>query len=121
VSGPLDGWAIAQVDGLTLIGRASGFRLSPVFELKPQMAMGRDGAQLAHMALPVWLLGIDSYEVPEGVPLVPCEELTREQRVRLQQAVDMAARMQADLRNEGARVSIAAPSVLDKLPRMPGQ
>ena len=116
--GPLAGWAIVQAQGLTVIGRCSlpmhGVErvLAPVFELKPQMAMSPQGMQLAHVALPVWLLGIREFEIPQGAIVEACESFTREQRVRLHAAVQQAEAMQEQFRNEGARVVVAPANAL---------
>ena len=133
--GPLAGWVVAQVQGMTLIGKASrglsecgrgslaalghetivipvpipdewyGMHvsaLSPVFELKPQMAMAREGMQIAHPCLPLWLLGVKSLDLPEGCVVVPCESFTRSQRVNLLRGVRAAEGLEAQFRAEEA-------------------
>jgi hypothetical protein len=118
-TGPLAGWAVVQSQGLTLIGRATsgkltgtGHYLRPVYELKPQMAMGERGMQLAHVALPVWLLGVPEWEIADSDHVTPCESFTREQRQRLHAACDGAAQLQEQMRQEGARVQLAPASAL---------
>ena len=118
--GPLAGWAIVQAQGMTLIGRLRGANgpaiLSPVFELKPQMAMGQQGMQLAHVALPVWLLGIREMELPQGAICEPCENFTPEQRKRLHASCQGASELQEQMKNEGARVVLAPANALAGLP-----
>ena len=113
-TGPLAGWAIVQANGLTLIGRMKldGARLSPVFELKPQMAMGQQGMQIAHVALPVWLLGVEELEIPQGAIIESIGSFTREQRVRLHHACEQATQLPEQMRNEGSRVVLAPANAL---------
>jgi hypothetical protein len=122
MSNQLSGWAIAQAYGMTLIGRHSVDQhgiatLVPVFELRPQMAMGPQGMQIAHVAIPIWLLGLNDVDLPPGSLVVSCETFAKEQQARLQQAVDMATVMQKDMRNEGARIALASPDALNGLGR----
>ena len=120
-AGPLAGWAVVQAHGLTLIGRRTGTgdRLAPVYELKPQMGMSNQGMQLAHVVIPIWLLGIDSFDIPTGAIVEPCESFTREQRKRLHEACVAAGELQASFKQEGARVMLAGPGT--KLPPPPGE
>ncbi len=128
-TGPMAGWAVVQSNGLTLIGRvraksalqamgavAGPVILAPVFELKPQMAMGQQGMQLAHVALPVWLLGIHEWEVRDSDHLEPCESFTLEQRKRLHASCQGASELQEQMKNEGARVVLAPANALAGLP-----
>ena len=110
------GWAVVQSNGLTLIGRSRTGGgppcLAPVYELKPQMGMSPQGMQITHVALPVWILGIREFEIPQGAIVEPCESFTREQRVRLHQACEQAAQLQESMRSEGSRVVVAPAGAL---------
>ena len=121
----LAGWAIAQAYGMTLIGRHSVDQhgiatLGPVFELQAQMAMGPQGLQIAHVAIPIWLLGLNDVDLPPGSLVVSCETFSREQQARLAQAVDGAQRLQADMRSEGALVRVAPPDSIGRLGKLTG-
>jgi hypothetical protein len=108
-TGPLSGWVIAQVQGLTVIGCMTLGRdkLRPVFELKPQMQMGREGVQIQHVAVPVWLLGVREMDLPHGAVVEPCENFGRGQRVALHRSVQMAEAMGAAIRAQDSGVVLA--------------
>jgi hypothetical protein len=112
-TGPLAGWAIVQASGLTLIGRlplANGpVDLSPVYELRPMLDPQRG---IAHMVLPVWLLGVDSISIPSGAIVHPCEELSRSQRVHLHRAVQQGEQVSAAMRAQESGVVLAPESAL---------
>ena len=123
-SGPLAGWAIVASNGLTLIGRvrrasvdnqgdhilgSNADMLSPVYELRPMLDPQRG---IAHVVLPVWLLGVDSIEVPMGAIVHPCEEMTRQQRVHLLRAVQQAEQMTAAMHAQESGVVLAPESAL---------
>lgn len=82
---PLAGWAVVQSQGLTLIGRMHMSRpvLAPVFELKA--LMGQHG--MGHLVLPVWLLGIDEFAIPDGAIVEHCESFSIKAREHLWQEV----------------------------------
>ena len=112
-TGPLAGWAIVQSNGMTLIGRlplANGpVDLSPVYELRPMLDPQRG---IAHMVLPVWLLGVDSISIPSGAIVHPCEELSRSQRVHLHRAVQHGEQVSAAMRAQESGVVLAPESAL---------
>lgn len=116
--GPLAGWVIAQAHGLLLIGRRSGRVLGPVFELRAQMQHGPRGIGVQHVALPVWLLGVPSLELPADALAVEVESFSTDQRARLHLACQQAAELAGALRGEEARVMVVPPGV--PLPPMPG-
>ena len=119
-TGPMAGWAVVQSNGLTLIGRSRTGGgppcLAPVYELKPQMGMSPQGMQIAHVALPVWILGIREFEIPQGAIVEPCENFTPEQRKRLHASCQGASELQEQMKNEGARVVLAPANALAGLP-----
>jgi hypothetical protein len=118
--GPLAGWAIVQSNGLTLVGkmnvgptvlRVRGVvagrsdsdvhtprTLSPVFEMKPNIAQARGGANVAiHPCFPVWLLDVQEIEIPDGAIVVPVESLHKMDREGLASFVE---KMMQNLRAE---------------------
>ena len=97
---PLAGWAIAQVHGMTLIGKLTQTGLSPVYELRPSMGQDpRSGSlQIAHPAMPVWLLGLKEIELPSGCLLEPVERFSLAQRKSLLESVKFADGLQSKLK-----------------------
>ena len=107
---PLAGWAIVQTNGLTLIGRlVGGTLLSPVYELKPQMAATQQGIQIGHLAVPVWLLGLRDVALPSGCLVERLEEFSPRIRRSLAQSVQAAEDMANMLRAEETGIVIARP------------
>lgn len=129
---PLAGWAIVQTNGLTLIGklvtipkvaldvlgkevghtRSVGEQpnaLSPVYELKPQMAPTQEGIQIGHLAVPVWLLGLKSVELPIGCLVERLEEFSPRIRRSLAQAVSAAEEMATMLRADESSITLVRP------------
>ena len=104
---PLEGWAIVQAHGLTLIGKLQGESLSPVYELKPQM--GQQG--VGHLVVPVWLLGIREAALPVGCLVERCENFSPMLRRHLNKAVEEAERMVELMRAHDAGIVIAKPEM----------
>ena len=112
--GPLPGYAIAQTNGLTLIGLLTGRTLSPVYELKPGMMQGPDGSlNIHHGCFPFALLGsIDGIDLPEGAIVLPITSLSRGERVALAKAVAHGEKMAQALRAAAAGVTLARATAL---------
>lgn len=106
---PLAGWVIAQSNGLTLIGKHVGTKLTPVFEMKPQLAQGRaEGfAQPMHFCFPLWLMSITEIELPEGAIIVPVESLGKMERLQLHKFVEAAGNMLEQMRAAAAGIVTA--------------
>lgn len=112
---PLAGWAIVQVHGMTLIGKvcapsgmgAQSQRLSPVYELKPQIASDHQGVHVGHLAVPVWLLGLTEVEIPVGALVEPLEAFAPRIRESLQKVVNAAEEMAVMLRAEASGITVA--------------
>ena len=124
--GPMEGWVIVQSNGLTLIGRMGeatdeGYRLSPVYEMKPAMRPSRDGrgVEVTHTCVPVWLLGLESIDVPLEAIVVACESLSRPQRAMLAQYVAQAAEIQESQKRAESPVLLVPAGV--PLPKPPGR
>ena len=119
VGEPLAGWVIAQVHGLTLIGKCSGKVgdhgvLSPVYELKQQLVPQPNGSvAVARMAFPVWLLTVDGLELPAGALLHPCSALGRAEQKDLERAI-----RQADEFYQAAKAAAAGLTVARQMPKV---
>jgi hypothetical protein len=114
------GWAVVQAHGLTLVGKVATdglHELRPVYELKPQMQQTNGGLAVAHVALPVWLLGVDALTLPLDAIVVTCERLTRPQRAHLRAAVELAEQIQRQSRAEASGLVVAPAGT--KLPPPP--
>ena len=124
--GPLAGWAIVQSNGLTLIGKVvasppmlmvtgprsgevvSYCRLAPVFEMKTNIMQGPRGENVAvHPCFPVWLLGVQEIDVPDGAIVVPVESLHKTDRRGLAKFVEQAEQMMRALRAEQSGITVA--------------
>lgn len=124
--GPLAGWAIVQSNGLTLIGKVvasppmlmvtgprrgevvSHCRLAPVFEMKTNIMQGPRGENVAvHPCFPVWLLGVQEIDVPDGAIVVPVESLHKTDRRGLAKFVEQAEQMMRALRAEQSGITVA--------------
>jgi hypothetical protein len=108
-TGPLAGWAIVQLHGLSLLGRmverlikregqpdVTIRRLEPVWELKAalQPVDRNGGAVPVHMCFPVWLLpSIQGVDVPLNAIIVQVTELAAPDREILARSVKAAADM----------------------------
>ena len=113
--GPLDGWAIVQSNGLTLIGKVvrsvpcqDHEKLSPVFEMKTNIIQGPRGENVAvHPCFPVWLLGVQQIDIPDGAIVVPVESLHATDRRGLAKFVEQAEEMMRGLRAEQSGIKVA--------------
>ena len=124
--GPLAGWAIVQSNGLTLIGKVvasppmlmvtgprsgevvSYCRLAPVFEMKTNIMQGPRGENVAvHPCFPVWLLGVQEIDIPDGAIVVPVESLHATDRRGLAKFVEQAEEMMRGLRAEQSGIKVA--------------
>ena len=124
--GPLAGWAIVQSNGLTLIGKVvasppmlmvtgprsgevvSHYRLAPVFEMKTNIMQGPRGENVAvHPCFPVWLLGVQEIDIPDGAIVVPVESLHATDRRGLAKFVEQAEEMMRGLRAEQSGIKVA--------------
>ena len=124
--GPLAGWVIMQSNGLTLIGRLARLAdekatLSPVYEMKPAMRPSRDvlGVEVTHTCVPVWLLGLESIDVPSDGIFVPLDSLSRPKRAMLAQYVAQAAEIQESQKRAESPVMVVPAGV--PLPKPPGR
>lgn len=120
--GPLEGWVIAQIQGLTLIGRpvqdSDGTRgLMPVYEIQPQMQQGPDGINIGHLIVPVWLLGVPAIAVPKDAVVAPIALLTRTQRAALAAGVSRCADAERQIKAHESGLVLA--SAATKLPPFP--
>ena len=107
---PLAGWAIVQSHGMTLIGKRDKDVLCPVYELKPTMGMTAQGLQIAHVAVPVWLLGLRELLLPEDVVAVATESFSPRQRRDLLKAVQQADELQKQMRAQDSGL-VLVPSL----------
>ena len=125
--GPLVGWAIVQSNGLTLIGKVAPpiwvrhmgeaeprrldgqpTKLSPVFEMKTNIMQGPRGENVAvHPCFPVWLLGVQEIDIPDGAIVVPVESLHATDRRGLAKFVEQAEEMMRGLRAEQSGIKVA--------------
>ena len=113
--GPLAGWAIVQSNGLTLIGKVvrsvpcqDHEKLSPVFEMKTNIMQGPRGENVAvHPCFPVWLLGVQEIDIPDGAIVVPVESLHKTDRRGLAKFVEQAEQMMRALRAEQSGITVA--------------
>jgi hypothetical protein len=114
--GPLAGWQVVQAHGLTLIGRKHTVRpaLTPVYELRAML--GERG--IGHMVLPVWLLGIREFEIPDGAIIEECSEFSASQREHLWGAVQRCEEMIAQMRAAESGIVLAGENT--KLPPLVG-
>jgi hypothetical protein len=107
-TGPLAGYAIVPMQGITLLGLLTGQTLSPVYELKCIMQPGREGVQIAHACFPVLLLAsIEEIDVPDGSLVIRVETLSRTERQSLAAGVENGAQMVRVMRASAAGVTLA--------------
>jgi hypothetical protein len=116
---PLAGWVIAQVHGVALIGRAEGSRLSPVFEMKPNIVqVDRAGNQASiHPCFPLWLLGVEEIDLPAGALVFPVEKLHPRERKELADFIKNAEETMKAMKLAHAGIALAKPGM--KLPAAP--
>ena len=92
--GPMAGWAVVQTQGVTLLGRVAGDKLSPVYELRASLQQVQQGIAVVHLATPPWLLlSIKSLPIPAGAIVTACEELDQDDRRTLHEAASRAGEM----------------------------
>ena len=103
----LDGWVIAQTNGLTLVGKRTGDTLSPVYEMKPQLVSHQGRSMAVHPCLPVWLFGVDEITLPAGAFVVEVGALSRQDRSELAAYVEQAAEMSRGKRAQESGVVLA--------------
>lgn len=107
--GPLAGYVIAQVQGLTLIGLLTGRTLSPVYDLKAGMQQDpRNGSiNIQHACFPVLLFGsIDEIDLPEGALVIPIASLSMGERRALSTAVENGSKMAQAMRAAAVGVTV---------------
>jgi hypothetical protein len=118
---PLAGWVLAQCHGVLLIGRLASkaiydgdggiiegaCKLSPVFELKPQLIQQGQSVGTVHMAFPLWLLTVTSVELPAGALVVPCDSLSRAEQAGLMKAIEAAEQMVGQMKAAAAGITVA--------------
>lgn len=112
-SDALDGWVIAQTNGLTLVGRRMGDTLSPVYEMKPQIVPHQGQAMAIHPCVPVWLFGVNSVTLPSGALVVKVDALSRQDRTELAASVEQAAQM-----SRGKRARESGIAVVKTMPNI---
>lgn len=128
-TGSLAGWVVCQSEGLTLIGRVmshqpgapSVVRLGPVFELKPQLIGQGRSIAMGHACFPVWLLPVETLDVPGRAMIYSCGELPEHVQKALFGCVARAQKMFDEMRPPSP-IAIVGPGVdLSKLPPIPGE
>jgi hypothetical protein len=105
--GALAGWAIVSVGAVTLIGKLVGEVLAPVFELRAAIVQTPNGNGLAHQCFPLWLLDVRSVKIPGGALVVPLEDLSRDARKRLANAVRGGEEFQQGIRVADSGIALA--------------
>jgi hypothetical protein len=109
----LDGWVLAWVGNMILIGAKDGMlgvagRLRPVYEIKPVMRQTRQDAAILHAVFPIALLSsLDSIDLPANCLVVQVDSLSHTERRSLAAGVEHAEAMVREMRAAEAGVILA--------------
>lgn len=99
-----------MVAGATLLGHLRGLRMSPVYALNVDVRPGAKPGMLTinYFCTPLLMLSsLQSVDLTGSPILIPCEQLSREERKRLRNAVTHADEAIRQLRAADAGVMLA--------------